>query len=46
MLQIFDKLSIKDNRIPALCAQSIEFTPFELLNVCLQRYDSVFNMIY
>jgi len=41
--QIFDKLNIKDTIIPQICAQSTESTPYEMLKLCVKRYDDLFN---
>lgn len=42
MFQIFDKLTVKDTRIPQICAQSTESTPYEMLKLCVKKYDDLF----
>lgn len=41
--QIFDKLNINDSIIPEICAQSTESTPYEMLKLCVKKYEDLFN---
>jgi len=34
---IFDKLKIKDSRIPEFCAQAAESMPYDMLQICVKR---------
>ncbi|XP_060876834.1 microprocessor complex subunit DGCR8-like [Metopolophium dirhodum] len=34
---LFDKLNIKDSRIPEFCAQAAESMPYDMLQICLKR---------
>ncbi|XP_025191385.1 microprocessor complex subunit DGCR8-like isoform X1 [Melanaphis sacchari] len=34
---LFDKLNIKDSRIPEFCAQAAESMPYDMLQICVKR---------
>lgn len=38
LFKIFDKLSIKDARIPEFCTQAAESMPYDMLQICVKRY--------
>ncbi|XP_026819394.1 microprocessor complex subunit DGCR8-like [Rhopalosiphum maidis] len=35
--KIFDKIKVTDSRIPQICAQSTESTPYEMLKLCVKK---------
>ncbi|XP_025191992.1 microprocessor complex subunit DGCR8-like [Melanaphis sacchari] len=45
--KIFDQLKVTDSKIPQICAQSIESTPYEMLKLCIKRnFGNSSNLLY
>lgn len=38
MFKLFDKLKIKDSRIPEFCSQAAESMPYDMLQICVKKY--------
>lgn len=38
VFQLFDKLNIKDSRIPEFCTKAAESMPYDMLQTCVKRY--------